>query len=490
MESHELTIALEMEIASLDPLYGTAMQHDRNILNLFYENLFYMSETGAFLPALAERWEQSPDGLTISISLRPNVFFHNGEKLDAAAVKDSLERSQRSNILTRSSVMLNALSHVEVKNELDLDIVLKRVDPTIMAALSSEAGMIVAPAISAQPVPAHRAPIGTGPFLFEEWSGGLRVVALRNPDYWNLDEGEKSEGTISKITVLFAPNATVKINGALAGEIDLADNVQIRDHQRLKRSSMVRLQEAPTSVSYYVSLNNKRPPFDDARVRRALAAAIDRTGVNTIVSRGRAVVNPTWVPAKSGAFNETLSPVSTDQSGAARNFTAQGIDRLRLTVIQREPDVLIAQVLQAQLGEVGVKLDIEVLERQSWLSKILSGNYQLATLRTIVPRPDPDFNFSAYYARDARANYSSIEDNRIFDLVDLARSTLSQNDRSAAYREIQKILVGEAYQVFLITQPNFDLMASNLVGVEYEFGGAWRLGGARFLNTDLVGQAS
>ena len=139
-----------------------------------------------------------------------------------------------------------------------------------------------------------------------------------------------------------------------------------------------------------------------------------------------------------------------------------------MTIIQRDPDSQVAQLIQSMLRQAGITLRIEVLERTAWVDKVLSGNFEMSLQAAGTPRPDPDQTFSMYYARTATQNYSKLDDPVIFDLVDKARAEPDQAKRRAMYIAIQQRINDNYYQCFHYYYQKMGMKRRSLQGLEIE----------------------
>ena len=474
----QLTVGFSLEPAGLDPAFGDAPSLDRSIYNLFYDNLFHLSASGEFVPALATRWEVAADGLSVTFALRPGVVFHDGAPFDAAAVKAALERVVDPAVNAAYRSALADMAGVEVRGPLEVRIRLSRRSGVLMTSLATEAGMIarVAPGLDLK-----RSPVGTGPFRFASWVGGNALTVVRNDGYWQDGDDGRKLPYLDGITFRFIRNTTVKITEARAGSIQLADAIQTRDFEAVSADPNLVLPPNSQGIHQWFSFNVSRPPFDNPHLRRAVLSAINREAMARVITGRFGRVTPTMISPEDWVHDASLRPPPHDLAVARAALARSGFSgEVVISSIQRDPDTQIAQLLQAQLAQAGIRARVEVMERQAWLDRVLRRNHQIGLLQIHQPRPDPDITFAPSFGRNAAFNWSGVEDPELFDMVDAARAETDRAKRRGFYVEIQRRILAQDWYGFLFTRPVADIVRRNLDGIETEVHGPWRLARARF----------
>ena len=470
-----LTQAVDLEPATLDPIYGNAPGKDRGVYTQMLENLFVQDEAGNFVPQLATSWEIAPDQKSIVFKLREGVVFHDGTPFDAEAVKFNLDRVIDPAQKARARQFVGDMASIEVIDPLTVKVNFSAPSGSVLAGLANEAGMISSPtAVKAKGADYARNPVGTGPFRFVSWKGGDRIAVERFDTYWGKDEKGQQLPYLDAVVTRFIPNTTVKIVELRSGNVQLGDLVQVKDYGQIERDGNTELVPNHVGTAQYMSFNLTKPPFNNPDLRRAVAHGINRNTMERVVSRGEGVIAPTFEPPSSWAFAAALKPHSYDLAQAKEYYKKSGHSGpITLAIIQRDPDTQIAQIIQSQLKDVGITVNIETLERQAWLDKILSYNYDMALQRANTPRVDPDMSFSTYYSRNAGSNYAGIKDEKIFNDVAAARGTTNLEERKKLYSDIQRQLLDEYYQTFFFWRANKDVKRKNIKGVRRELSGNW-----------------
>jgi peptide/nickel transport system substrate-binding protein len=468
-----LTIGFSVEPAGLDPAFGDAPSLDRSIYNMFYDNLFFLGADGALQPALATSWEVAADGLSVTAKLRTGVVFHDGSPLDAAAVKASLERVVDPALKSPYARNLGDLDGVDVIDAATARIRLKQPSGAIMTALATEPGMIVRSVAGSD---LKRSPLGTGPFRLREWIGGNALTAVRNERYWAMGDDGKALPYLDEVTFRFIKNTTVKITEARAGSIQLADAIQTKDFEAVAADPNLVLPPNSQGIHQWMSFNVSKAPFDNLDLRKAVLAAINREAIARVVTGRHGRVTPTLITPEDWIYDASLQAPVHDLAAARALYAKSGHrGEFAVSAIQRDPDAQIAQLIQAQLQQAGIRARVEILERQAWLDKVLKKNHEIGLLQIHQPRPDPDATFAPSFGKDAAFNWSGVDDPELFDLVERARKTSDRAQRRALYVAAQKrILESNAYG-FLFTRPVADIVRKTVTGLRTEVHGPWRL---------------
>ncbi|MEM1363343.1 MAG: ABC transporter substrate-binding protein [Pseudomonadota bacterium] len=476
----DLVAASDLEPVSLDPIFGNAPSIDGNYYNLFYDNLFYLDSDSMMQPELATSWTIADDGSSMTLQLREGVTFHDGTPFNADAVEFSLERAIDPDLNAPHSTDIAAVSSVDVLSEFEVRINFDGFNGAVIPGLANEAGMIVSPA-AASTEGFARNPVGTGPFRFVEWRSGDRIMAERNPDYWRTDAEGRALPFLNTVTIRIIPNTAVKILEVRSGEVQLVDTVQVQDFPAIEEAEGIELIEKPTGIHQFLAFNTSRPPFDNADLRRAVLMAIDRGAIEQVVSQGFGVLTPTLVPPAEFIFDGDLEPTAFDLDGAIAAREALGFtDTITVSVIQRDPDTQIAQIIQAMLTQAGYDVNVEILERGAWVDNVRAENHEIGLLRINVPRIDPSQIFTSLMGRNAGINFAAYSNDELFDLIDAAHTEVDRDERRDLYVRVQEHLLEEAVYGFLFLRPIRDVAAENLEALRREASGTWLLEEAYF----------
>ena len=470
-----LVAASDLEPVSLDPIFGNAPSIDGNYYNLFYDNLFYLDAESVMQPELATSWTIADDGSSMTLQLREGVSFHDGTPFNAAAVEYSIERALDTDLNAPHTSDISAVASVDVLSDYKVRINFDGFNGAVIPGLANEAGMIVSPT-AAETEGFARNPVGTGPFRFVEWRSGDRIVGTRNPDYWRTDAEGRTLPYLDDVTIRIIPNTAVKILEARSGEVQLVDTVQVQDFPAIEAAEGIELIEKPTGIHQFLAFNTSGAPFDDPELRRAVLMAIDNAAIEQVVSQGYGVLTPTLVPPSEFIYDASLTPTAFDLEAAIAAREALGFDEtITISVIQRDPDTQIAQIIQAMLGQAGYDVAVEIMERGAWVNNVRAANHEIGLLRINVPRIDPSLVFTSLMGRNAGLNFAAYSNDELFDLIDAAHTEVDRDTRQALYVDVQRHLLDEAVYGFLFLRPIRDVAAENLEGLRREASGTWLL---------------
>ena len=303
------------------------------------DKLFDIDEKLNIVPQLAIGQETSADGKTMTIKLRPGVKFHDGEPMDAAAAKYSLDRHLSWKFSVRKSE-LSSVESVEVVDPLTIRLNLKAPFSPLLSQLTDRAGMMVSPkAAEAEGDKFGLKPVCAGPYRFVERVQQDRIVVEKFADYWN-----KDQVFIDKITYLPIVDATVRLANLKSGGLDLIERVlatdikSVRDNPRLKLSKAVSLGYSGMMLNLGNGPKANNPFGKDARVRQAFELSIDREAINQVVFNGEFVPGNQWVSPQNSYYQEEISNPQARRrqgQGAAEGSRRHDAARARLPGAER-----------------------------------------------------------------------------------------------------------------------------------------------------------
>jgi len=460
--ANTLVMIIESSPVNLDPRVGLDAQSER-IDGLLFDDLLARDDRFNVQPDLAESWEM-PDPRTYVFHLRRGVKFHDGRPLTARDVKWTFDSLLQGKVRSTKGATYSLVDTIEARDDFTVVFHLKQPTATLLWNLSDGAIGIV-PYGSGEEMSAH--PIGSGPFRFVSAEQDKEVVLRRNPDYW----GAKPE--VENLRFAVVPDTTTRALEMRKGSADLAINAFTGDLVlSLEKEPNLQVLHAPGTVVSYLAFNTRDPILKDAKVRQAIAYAIDRRPIIHYLLRDFARPADSLLPPESWAYDSEVTRYDHDPERAGKLLDQAGYPavngvRFHLTMktSTEESTRLLAAVLQQQLREVGISLDIRSFEFATFFSDITRGAYQLHSLRWVGGNEDPDifeylFHSSKIIPKGANRTFYS---NPHLDLlIDLARGELDQQRRKRLYDEIQQILAVDEPYVELWYQDNV-LVASQRV---------------------------
>ncbi len=470
-----LTVAIESTPLAIDPRYATDVISSR-VNELIYDSLVRPDSRGGFDCDLAQSVELATPTRWI-FHLRRGVRFSNGAPLSARDVKYTFDSVLDPRFASIKRGGFEVLEQVEALDDFTVCLTTKKPFP---ATLELAALGIVPrnwPAAEAQ-----AAPPGTGPFKLESFKRDDRIVLGRNP-YW---DGAKSN--IERLVFKVIPDPIVRALELLKGEVDLAENnipPEMVKYLSLRRSLQVIT--AP-GVSYqYIVFNFRDPRLRDLRVRRAIAMSIDRATIVKTILGGTARLATGMLSPENWAYEPEVMTYPYDPVTAERLLDEAGYkaapndkSKVRLTLVYKttgdEERRRLAQVFQAMLAKVGIRLDIRTNEWATFYSDIQHGNFELASLAWVGIN-DPHHYYTVFDSKmtpprgSNRGSYANPEMDR---LLERAESELNPENRRRLYSAVQKLAAADLPYVSLWWQDNVAVLNRRVKGFKPCLNGSLR----------------
>ncbi len=446
-----LRIGLAEDPDILDPTLARTYV-GRIVFASICDKLFDINEHLDVVPQLALSHETSPDGKTVTIKLRPNVTFQDGEKFDAEAAKYSLERHMTMTGSFRKPE-LAAVDHVEVVDPLTIKLVLKAPFAPLIALLTDRAGMMVSPKVAkAEGDKFGLHPICAGPYKFVERIAQDRIVVEKYAGYWNA-----KNVFIDRIVYLPIVDATVRLASLKSGGLDLIERLLATDIKAVRADSNLRLASSLELGYQGMDINvgkgdaAKGPLGQSAKVRQALNLAIDRKALTQVVFNGEFVPGNQWVSPEHPYYQKGFPVQGRDVEKAKALLKEAGVTG-RISVDFMVPAGAeihaVAEVIQSMAADVGIDMKIRVTEFATSLKQGEAGQYQ-AYLLAWSGRTDPDGNLYSFAKCKAPLNYSGYCNPEVDKLLDQSRIPSDPALRMAIYAKLTKILLEDDPIIYL-----------------------------------------
>lgn len=464
-----LIVANLADIRTLDPLLG-ADNVSANVHLQMFDNLVFIAADGSIVPMLAEKWEQ-PDPTTYTFYLRKGVKFHNGEECTAEDVKFTLDRALGP-LGTMSRVLIKDLESVEVVDKYTVTLKLKRpVTPFLYALAESWGGIVNKKAIESGEH--EKSPVGTGPFKFVSWTKSDRVVLERFEDYY----GQKP--VFKTLIIRAIPETSSRMIELESGGIDIAYRVHHTDIKRLEDNPSLQLFRFPSFRTEYLGFNCSKPPLDDIRVRRAIAAAIDVQGMQKAVWHGVGYAPAGPLPKGFPYSDPDLPPHLQDTEKALALLKEAGVKGLELSLWTNENKERIdaATIIQNMLAEVGITVNIKVMEYGTFLDGCRRGEQDLFLSGWGNNLPDPEYSLArSFTSLGIGANNFSFFKNEAFD-KQMAKGleTPDGPKRADVYKAAQKMMLEELPALYWSVQEDLVGASKNVKNFEAHPRGFYRL---------------
>ena len=447
-----LRVGLILDVATLDPhLSGSKV--DRQVYHNVFDPLVILDEKLQVQPNLAESW-QNPDPKTLVLKLRQGVKFHDGTDFNAEAVKVNFERMANDPKSVRKGEVANVAS-TEVVDPLTVRLNLKQPDATLLASLTDRAGMMISPAALQKLGPdleRNPAGAGTGPFEFVEWVKDDHLLLKRNESYWNKDT---SAGPfLDQIRYRPIPDDTVKLQSLQAGEIDVMDYLAPRNVATAKADSSLAVVDVPSLAAFWYMLNTTRPPFDNKALRQAVMYGIDNEAIVKGVWLGVGVPANGPISPASWAYDDTIKPIRRDVDKAKAKLAEGGMPQgftFSFNTDNTPISVQEAEVVKAQLAEVGITVNVQVVDGARLLAEGNGKTFQ-ASSYAWSGRPDPDGNTYQFFhtTPGTSLNWSGFSNPEADRLLEQTRQIDDHAERKKLYSQLIQILREEVPAVFII----------------------------------------
>jgi peptide/nickel transport system substrate-binding protein len=447
--AQELTVRNQRDVVFMDPAYITTSSDYTIAVNIYSALLRFNLKTMEPEPDLAKSWEISSDGLTYTFYLRDDVFWHKGYgKFTAKDVKYSFDRIMDPKTRSRYRSDFVNVKEVETVGANTVKIHFKTPDMSfVRKVLYYRPGYIVnQKAIETLGSNYNSGPIGTGPFIFDRWDPGSKVVLTANKDYF------LGAPKLNKITFLVINEEAVTQMALETGDLDIAAFSSLENLEAIKGGAQVQSgrlifkNETPLRISYLV-MNNCRKPFDDIRIRQAVHHGINKDSLIAAAYSGLAkkaanFLNPGYFAYKSDVKVYDYNPGKAKKLLAEAGFP-NGFET-NLLYYATEPWKSHAPVIQDQLRQIGVRIKLNMVDRATVEQLRQKGNFDLLSANLSRP-PDPDIVFSTYFhsANIPYPNLTCYKNKEVDDLIMLGNRERNTDRRKKIYHRIQDIIAEE-----------------------------------------------
>ena len=434
-DSIVLAMALEPS-PGLDPTAGAASSIGEVTLYNIFEPLTKINPDGSVVPLLAESWEVSPDLKTYTFKLRKGVKFHNGEPFNAAAVKFSFDRAGSEKSTNKDKRMFAAMS-TQVVDDHTVVLIMKEVDPDMLFLLGQAQASIVEPKSAADN---NTRPVGTGPYKLENWVKGSSVTLTKWDGYRNA-----AAIKLKRATFRFIPDPAAQVAALLAGDVDAFPRVTPRSVPQFKDNPKFQVVVSGSRAKTVLAINNKKKPFDDVRVRRAIAMSIDRKAVIAGAGDGYGAPIGSHYATSAPGYVDTTAVNAYNPDKARALLKEAGITSLDVTITLPPPPYARqgGEVIASQLSKVGINAKLQNVEWAQWLSNTYGGahNYDMTIISHVEPFDLVKFTERGYYWGYENAKFD--------DLYSKYKNAARPQDRLKYLGDMQKQLADDSVLAWL-----------------------------------------
>ncbi|WP_170235234.1 ABC transporter substrate-binding protein [Verticiella sediminum] len=461
-----LDVGLAQDPLVIDPI-RTGSFTERQFATPVYESLFRIDEQGATVPFLAQSHTSSDDLATWRIELREGIRFHDGTALDAEAVVANLERTRDPANRCRCLNQAQEIASVKAVDPHTVEIVLKDGNAALPTMLADAIGVMVSPtAFKASPETIGTHPVGTGPFKFVEWVRGSRFVAERNPDYW-----QQGKPYLDRIVLRGIQNVVTNEATFQSGQTDMIFQPSHRFSALMKKNPKAVVLQPAGMGTDGIYMNTKAPPFDDVRVRRAVAYAMDRELLRKTLSFDI----PTLAYSPFGAGLPVAQPTEVypefDLAKAKALVAEYGKPvRFEFQVNNTPNNLQFAQSLQNMWKAAGIEARIQPLDQNRLVQNMTSKTFVASYFRW-TGRADPHLNaytflHSKYADEVPNSNYVGYGNPKVDELLDRGRQEADPAKRREIYAEMARVLAQDVPIAYLFNVSDAIVTSPTVHGID------------------------
>ena len=433
-----ITLGISKELALMNPLINTSSTEAR-IRELMFEPLLARDLKGAIHPRLAESWEISKDRKVYTFKLRRGVKFHNGKELTADDIKFAIDYTLNPKNGAYGFEDLSAVERAEVVDKYTFKIHLKQHNPLFLTVLSEIRSFSAIPkeSLAEGMRKPTTFPPGTGPFKFVEWLPGQRIVFDRFGDYW----GQKAYA--DRVIMKEIGDNTVRFTALQAGDVDMIERTPYEWVQQVVEGKIkgIGIAKAARAGARNLEFNVADPPFNNKKLRLAIAYALDRKEIMQAAYFGLADTADQRFPTGHFWHFKDVPAPQFDPNKAKALLKEAGYKGETLELMGNRGEVADVEgaAIQAQLKRVGVKVEIKILERASALELRRQGKFMFK-LAGGSDYPDPLPAYEEYACepdpRKRRLNESGYCDKEYDALLRKAEAEIDQDKRRNLFRQV------------------------------------------------------
>ena len=430
-----MTVGVAIDAKNLDP-QNSVDTYSFCLTNQIYETLYTVDgKTRKLTPVLAESYDQIDD-LTYRFHLKKGVKFHNGDEMTAEDVAFSLKRATSpQSVFASSKGRYIDPDGFKVEDRYTLIVKTRAPFGGFLESMKHPyASILCKRAVEEAGSSYSMNPVGTGAFKLIKWTKGEKLELEAFADY----HGEKP--AYKKLTFLIIPDDSTRVIALETGKVDFVYAMPTAEFNRLKGEDKVQLVRAPGLVLYYLGLNTQSPKLADPRVRMSIEYAVDKAALNQVVYEGNSApaIGP-LLPVCS-FFPENAAAFPYDPEKAKALLAEAGVKDLKLTLWALNLQDLInsATVLQGMLAQVGIQLDIQVLENGVFNDRMKTGQYDMFLyMWGMMTNRDAAVYWQSLFTKNAigTTNYTRLNDDAVDGWVTEASETLDAGKRNEIFQK-------------------------------------------------------
>lgn len=495
-----LVFAKAKDAVTLDPGDITESESSGVSQNIFETLVRYKDESTEVEPALAESWSTTPDGLVWTFNLRKGVKFHDGTDFNAEAVKFNYDRQMDVKNPYRFNgkfeywhLFFGNVKEIMVKDTNTIQFRLTAKDPVFLANLALFNMGIASPeAIKKYGKDVFKNPVGTGAFSFGSWTQNERILLRANQNYW----GEKPK--IKKL--IFKPIAdnSVRLLELEKGSIQGMDSISPDNLERVDQNPNLKILSQDGLNVSYLALNTQKPPLDNPKVRMAINYAVNKDELLQAFyfkgKVGKVAKNP--MPPTQWGYNDNIEPFKYDKEKARKLIRESGADLSKTLELYAPPPRAymaqpqkVAESIQADLSDIGIKTKIVTYELGTYFNKISSGEHDMCIMGWIGDNGDPDNFLYVFFSsnnthKGTASNYAFYKSPEMDNLLNNAKLEMNKEKRVSMYHKAQEIFHKDVPWMTLFHTKQLAVFRSNVMGYKLHPVGAKIFKGVYYQNNE------
>lgn len=438
-----LIVARKADANNLDPQFISNIPSANYIYGKVYESLIQRDKNGEYKGALATEWKQVDD-LTWEFKLRGGVTFHDGTPFTADSVKKSFERMLDPKVGSPRASNFSMIKEIKAVDDKTVQFVLDYPFAPLISILANSEGSIISPkAISEHADTLSKKPVGTGPFKFESWTPGQEMTLVKNDSYW----GDKPK--VDKVVYKVVPEDTTRIAMVEAGEAHIGDQLPVTEVERVQSSPSMTMVRAEGLGVDYIGFNVKKKPFDDVRVRQAVAHAIEKEAIVKGVYNNVGNMAVSAMSPKVIGYNPNLKDYTYDVNEAKDLLSQAGYPNgFKTTIVtdDRKERMNVAEVISSQLKGIGIEVEVKVMEYGAYLEYTAKGQHDMFIGGWGNATGDGDYNqYNVFHSssRGSSGNLAFYENPEVDKLIEAGRRESDAKKRNEIYAKLQEIELNE-----------------------------------------------
>ena len=437
------------EPQNLDNTAGAGQGINEAFNGNVYEALFQLTDAGSVEPVLAADYTISEDGLTYTITLRDGVSFHSGEPLTAADVKYSIERVTAETSKSSRKKSLSTITGIETPD-----------DKTVVITLSSRSislpyNLSYVWIVNDAATDITGTEDGTGPYTLEEWRRGSALALTRFDGYWG------DAPTNGEVLFQYFTDATALNNALLTNAVDIITSVQSPDSlAQFADNPAFKVTEGASTTKELLAYNDRVAPFDNVKVRKALARAVDKAKLLNSIWGDYGTLIGSFVPPTDPWYVDLTGVDAYDVESAKALLAEAGYPdgfEFTLDTPDYDPHPIVAQFLQGEYAKIGVKMNINIITANEWYTKIYQAHDFQATLQEHVNHRDIVF----YGNPDFYWGYNNPD---VVKLIADSEAAATVDEQTAKLKEANEIIAEDAASNWLYLYPQIVVSAANVTG--------------------------